>query len=204
MHCQSQSDTPGDNLCAASVLPYLPPDVPHPASYVYHPSTGSTQEDARALAGAGAPHGTIVVTDHQTAGRGRQDRSWSSPPGCGIYCSLLLRPERPLSDAPLLGIAAAIAAVQAIQSCTRSSPRIKWPNDILLHERKIAGILTETDVQPDGNYALFLGWGLNVNTPPAALPHRPLFPASSLQIETGRRIPRAPLLAAWLHHMTAW
>ena len=201
MNCQHQPVQHTDNLDAASVLPLCPNTCFGHVRYVYQPETGSTNDDAHRLIKEAAPHGTLLVTEKQTAGRGRQDRSWESPPNCGIYTSLVLRPDRPLQDAPLLGIAAALAAVQAIHRITKAKAQIKWPNDILLHQRKIAGILTETDLQPNGKYAVIIGFGINVNTPFTALPNRIIFPATSIQLELGRPISRPALLAAWLTYM---
>ncbi len=201
MYCQQQPDQANDNLEAASVLPHAKTTCFGHIHYIYKSETGSTNDDAREAIKRDCPHGTLIVTDKQTAGRGRQDRNWASPPNCGIYMSLVLRPERPLQDAPLLGIAAAIAAAEAIQSVAKAQVQIKWPNDILLRHRKIAGILTETDIQPDGTYAVIIGCGINVNTPYTALPDRIIFPASSIQLETGQHTDRPKLLAAWLENM---
>lgn len=195
-------NTQNDNLDAASVLPHCANTCFGHARYIYTPATGSTNDDAHQLIKADAPHGTLIVTDKQTTGRGRHNRHWESPPNCGIYASLLLRPDRrPLQEAPLLSIAAAVAAVQAIARITQGTAQIKWPNDILLRHHKIAGILTETDIQPDGKYAVIIGLGINVNTPYTALPTRIIFPASSIQLETGHHISRPALLAAWLENM---
>jgi BirA family transcriptional regulator, biotin operon repressor / biotin---[acetyl-CoA-carboxylase] ligase len=203
MHCQPQPEPYLDRLEASTVLPLCTNASLGRVRYIYTPTTGSTNDDALALAAQDAPHGTLVVADEQTSGRGRQDRSWVSPSQAGIYISLLLRPDRPIQHAPLLAIAAGIAAVEAIHSVTGARAQIKWPNDILLHERKIAGILTETDISPEGRYAVVLGFGMNVNTPYTALPARVVFPASSLQIELARTTSRPLLLAAWLQHMEA-
>ena len=201
MHCQQKPVQDNDRLDAACVLPYCANIRFGHVRYSYTPETGSTNDDARELARQEAPHGTVIVADKQTAGRGRQDRNWESPPNLGIYTSLLLRPARPLQEAPLLGIAAAVAAVQAIEQITHVTAQIKWPNDILLRERKIAGILTETEMLADGKYALIIGFGINVNTPYTALPDRVIFPASSIQLETGKNTSRPRLLAAWLDNM---
>ena len=198
MNCQYQPIQESDNLYASSVLPYCTNTCFGHARYLYTPSTGSTNDDAHALIKEDTPHGTLIVTDNQTEGRGRHNRSWASPPNTGIYASLILRPQRPLQEATLLGIAAAIAAVQAIKKTAKAKAHIKWPNDILLHQRKIAGILTETDIQSDESYAVIIGFGMNVNTPYTALPERIIFPASSMQIELDRRTSRPQLLANWL------
>ena len=163
---------------------------------------GSTNDECLRLAAASAPSGTAVVADRQTAGRGRHGRPWSSPPGTGLYVSLLVRlvpsPERPPTLLPLLaGVAAAraIAAVGGIQA------RLKWPNDVLLNGRKLAGILVEGSFEPDGGFAAAVGLGVNVATLPQDLPPRTIYPATSILAETGRLVDRESLLQAWLAEM---
>lgn len=112
--------------------------------------TGSTNDRARELAAAGAPHGTLVTASAQTAGRGRQGRAWSAPPGHALLMSLVLRDAH-----PLLPLAAAVAVADAVGA----EARIKWPNDVLLGERKVAGILAEG--RPQEGWAV-LGVGVNV------------------------------------------
>jgi len=145
----------------------------------------STNDIAREWAQDGAPHGAAVSALGQTAGRGRRARSWQSSPGLGLYLSLVLRPK---SDAPLTRwtLIVAVAAARAIESEIQNAgtPRalqLKWPNDILLGGCKIGGILCES-----GNGALIAGIGLNINQDATDLPERPLFPASSLKLQTGR------------------
>ena len=201
MNCQHQPIPHRDSIDKSSVLPLCTNKCFGQTRYVYTSETGSTNDDALKLAADGAPHGTLVVANKQTRARGRNNRSWEAPPNGGIYVSLILRPNRPLQDATLLGIVTAVAAVQAIKHTARTKAQIKWPNDILLHQRKIAGILTETDIQPDGTYAVIIGLGINVNTPYTALPSRVIFPASSMQHELGKATSRTLLLAAWLESM---
>lgn len=164
----------------------------------YEPRMDSTNARARRLALTGAPHGLLVVSDCQTSGRGRRGRPWFSPAGTGIYASLLLRPELPLESVPLIGLLAAAAAAEAVRESTGTETVIKWPNDLLLNGRKIAGILLEAASEPDALEYLVVGLGINVNTKANQLPERPLFPASSLYQETGRLWRRAPILAGWL------
>jgi BirA family biotin operon repressor/biotin-[acetyl-CoA-carboxylase] ligase len=117
---------------------------------LHHASAGSTSDLARSLAVAGAPHGALVTASAQTAGRGRQGRSWTTPPGSAIAMSLILR-----GASPLLTLAAAVAVARAC----RDDARIKWPNDVLLDGRKVAGILAET--RPGEDWVV-LGIGVNV------------------------------------------
>jgi BirA family transcriptional regulator, biotin operon repressor / biotin---[acetyl-CoA-carboxylase] ligase len=121
-------------------------------------STGSTNDRARTLAAAGAPHGTVVTTSEQTAGRGRQGRAWSAPPGTSLAMSLVLRPVP-----ELLPLAAAVAVAR----CAGDDARIKWPNDVLVDGRKIAGILAEG--RPQDGWVV-LGMGVNVAVRPDDLP----------------------------------
>jgi BirA family biotin operon repressor/biotin-[acetyl-CoA-carboxylase] ligase len=121
-------------------------------------ATTSTNDRARALAAAGAPHGTLVTTGHQTAGRGRQGRTWSAPPGTALLCSLVLRAYDPLLP---------LRAGLAVADVAGPDARVKWPNDVLLGARKVAGILVEARAA-DG-WAV-LGIGVNVALDPDALP----------------------------------
>jgi BirA family biotin operon repressor/biotin-[acetyl-CoA-carboxylase] ligase len=123
-------------------------------------ATTSTNDRARALAAAGAPHGTLVTAAAQTAGRGRQGRTWSAPPGRALLCSLVLRDA---AAAPFLPLVAAVAVAEACGPAAR----IKWPNDVLLDGRKVAGILAEG--RPQEGWAV-LGIGVNVAVDPADLP----------------------------------
>ena len=119
---------------------------------------GSTSDRARELAQAGAPHGTLVTTDHQVAGRGRQGRTWTTPPGRALTMSVVLR-----EVTPLIPLAAGVAVAEAIGP----GAAIKWPNDVLLEGRKVAGILVEA--RPQEGWAI-LGIGINVALAPADLP----------------------------------
>jgi BirA family biotin operon repressor/biotin-[acetyl-CoA-carboxylase] ligase len=157
--------------------------------------TASTNDLAKTLGAEGAPEGTLVVAEAQTAGRGRLGRNWLSPPGVGLYVSLLLRPPLPCRDLPPLTLTAAVAVVRALTRITGVTPGIKWPNDLLLSGKKIGGILTELKTDGDRPYVV-VGLGLNVNTRefPPELEGR----ATSLARELKRPLPRVPLLKAWL------
>jgi BirA family biotin operon repressor/biotin-[acetyl-CoA-carboxylase] ligase len=125
---------------------------------VHHRVLGSTNDRARALAAAGAPHGTLVTATAQSAGRGRQGRTWVAPPGRALTCSLVVR-----GPGPLLPLAAGVAVAEV----AGPSARIKWPNDVLLDARKVAGILVEG--RPQEGWAV-LGIGVNVAVSPDELP----------------------------------
>ncbi|MBD5507372.1 MAG: biotin--[acetyl-CoA-carboxylase] ligase [Lachnospiraceae bacterium] len=166
-------------------------------------STGSTNPDAKRFAEEGAPHGTTVVADRQTAGRGRRGRSWESPAGKSIYFTIVVRPEFEPDKASMITLVVALAVAEAVREETGLSTGIKWPNDVVVNGKKICGILTEMSMTPEMNEIQFLvaGVGVNVNqdseedfTP--ELRGR----ATSLKMESGRPIDRAALLARILHH----
>ena len=170
---------------------------------------GSTNDECLRLAATGAPAGTVVVADRQTAGRGRHGRPWSSPPGAGLYASLLVRLPLAADMSPtLLPLLAGVAAARAVAAVLRAAGnggapvRLKWPNDVLLNGRKLAGILVEGSFGPDG-FAAAVGLGVNVSTLPQDLPPRVLYPATSILAETGCRIDRETLLQTWLAEMDA-
>lgn len=124
----------------------------------------STMDVAHALAQEGVVEGTLVWAQRQEQGRGRLGRVWESPEG-GIYCSLIVRPQRSVDEIPQLSLLMGLAAAEAIRECAMVSPRVRWPNDLLSGAKKLAGILTEAK---DG--AVVIGIGINVSTDPAALP----------------------------------
>jgi BirA family biotin operon repressor/biotin-[acetyl-CoA-carboxylase] ligase len=132
---------------------------------VHHRLTDSTNQRAKELAGGGAPHGTLVTADEQTAGRGRQGRSWVAPPGSAVLMSVIVRDL----DEPgaLLPLAAALAVADAAEACAPVRCAIKWPNDVWIERRKLSGILVEG--RPAAGWAV-VGIGLNVTTPREAFP----------------------------------
>jgi BirA family biotin operon repressor/biotin-[acetyl-CoA-carboxylase] ligase len=172
-----------DSLGPETVVPLLRGRLGRP--YRYLESCPSTQ---RAL-GPGDPDGAVVATDHQTAGRGRLGRVWEDEPGTSLLFSVLLRPPVPPGRLPELSVVAAHAVADAIAP----DATVKEPNDVLLGGRKVAGVLGEAS---EGR--VVLGIGVNANQRPGELPPRTRLPATSLLIETGRRVGRAELLAAIL------
>lgn len=157
---------------------------------------GSTNDLAKELGRRGAPEGTLVVAEAQDAGRGRLGRSWASPAGVGLYASLILRPPLPPVELPRLTLTVAVAAARALERTAGVSPGIKWPNDLLLHGRKLAGILTELETEAEQIRYVVVGLGLNVNTP--AFPSELADTATSLLLATGRTHSRLTVLKAWL------
>lgn len=154
----------------------------------------STQLIAHDLVNEGAPHGTLVVSDHQTNGKGRLQRTWHSPNGTGIWMSLILRPEIPLHKAPQMTLLASVAIAEAIAEQTGLSPSIKWPNDILLNGKKVVGILTELKAEADQVHAVIIGPGINVNQTADDFPDELKDVATSLRMELNEKVDRAALI----------
>lgn len=164
-----------------------------------HKEIDSTNNEVRRLAEQGAPEGTLVLAEQQNAGKGRRGRAWTSPAGTGIWMSLLLRPAFAPEYASMLTLLAAMAVQQGICQVTGLDCQIKWPNDIVLNGKKICGILTEMSTEEDTIRHVVVGIGINVNT--EYFPEDIAATATSLMIEAGHRIARAPLACAV---MSAW
>ena len=161
---------------------------------VCYPETDSTNLRIRELGDAGAPHGTLAVADMQTAGRGRRGRTWESPPGSSIYMSILLRPDIIPGAAPMLTLVMACSVAEGISDCENVDVRIKWPNDVIAGGKKLVGILTEMSTQIDYINHVTIGVGINVNM--TEFPENIRDTATSLRLETGHKVRRAPLIAA--------
>ena len=158
--------------------------------------TGSTNDDARSLAASGAPAGTVVLAEEQTAGRGRQGRTWTAPPGRGLTLSIIVR-----ADAEALTLLPPTAAVAVCEACERSAPvkcAVKWPNDVWIDERKVAGILIEA--RPQEGWAV-IGIGLNVDTTREELGPELRVRATSLRIATGGEVERESVLESLLERL---
>ncbi|MFD0768511.1 biotin--[acetyl-CoA-carboxylase] ligase [Bacillus sp. CGMCC 1.60114] len=160
----------------------------------FEESVTSTQQIAARLAYEGAAEGTVVVAEEQTAGRGRLSRKWYSPKGTGIWMSIILRPTVPIHQAPQLTLLAAVSVAQAIEKCTNLSVGIKWPNDILINGKKVVGILTEMQADPDKINAVIIGIGINVNQKQEHFAEEIQHIATSLAIEAEKTIVRAELM----------
>jgi len=160
-------------------------------------SIGSTNTAAMEAGAAGAPEGSVFLAEEQTAGRGRAAHSWHSAQGSGIYCSVLLRPSLPPSEVLLLSLAAALAVRSAIAEIQSAfAPDLKWPNDLMLGEKKVCGILTEMNAEPTRARYLVIGIGINVNQ--ASFPPALQGQATSLRMATGSEWSRVELCAALL------
>jgi BirA family biotin operon repressor/biotin-[acetyl-CoA-carboxylase] ligase len=154
-------------------------------------SCASTNDEAARLARAGARHGTIVVADEQTAGRGRDGRAWTSPRG-GLYASIVLRPSLPLVDVPPLTLALGIATCDAARDAGAAA-HLKWPNDVLVGDRKLAGILVETHAHGGRLEAAIAGIGVNLAASDELAPHACALPYD-----------RDAFLAILLAHVERW
>jgi BirA family biotin operon repressor/biotin-[acetyl-CoA-carboxylase] ligase len=162
----------------------------------FSPLTDSTNTDALEAARAGSAHGSVYLADEQLAGRGRGDHAWSSPAGEGLYVSVLLRPPMPARRLPLLPLAAGLAAADAIRAVSGLKIDLRWPNDLLIGQRKVGGILVESKTVTGRVAFAVIGIGINVHQREfaAGLPT----PATSLDQEAGRHIHRQDLLVCLL------
>src|SRR5262245_34596854 len=163
--------------------------------------TSSTNDVVEKLARDGVKEGAVVFAESQTRGRGRLGRQWLSPPRKGLWFSVLLRPDLRPQAATQLTVAAATALRRAIREQTGLAPEIKWPNDILVDGRKVAGVLTELGAELDHINHLILGIGLDVNLSASEFPPELRKTATSLKIEARRHFPRADLAAAILREL---
>jgi BirA family biotin operon repressor/biotin-[acetyl-CoA-carboxylase] ligase len=179
----------------------------------YFPTMGSTNDLAARLASGGAPEGTTVAAEAQTAGRGRLGRTWFSPQGAGLYVSVIVRPDAvartdgsgPMPAAPalpaVLTLACGVALAEAIRDTTGLQAAIKWPNDLVVHRRKLAGILAEASAQGSELDYVILGFGINVR--PVTYPPDVAQRATSIEAELGRPVDRGLLLARVLENLAA-
>lgn len=163
--------------------------------------TTSTNSDAFRNAEEGAPEGTVIIADAQIGGKGRRGRVWSSPAGVNLYCSVVLRPLIMPHEAPQLTFLSAVAVARAIEQTTDLIPEIKWPNDILIGGKKVAGLLNEMSAETDGINFIILGIGVNLNMTQDQFPNDLRSPATSLLLESGSRISRAHFAAVMLNEL---
>ena len=160
---------------------------------VHFYDTSSTNNEAKRLAADDAVEGTIVVSEAQTLGRGRLNRGWFSPPGGGVWVSVILRPPFPPQEAPKCTLMAAVATVEAIREASGLNCGIKWPNDILWQGRKLVGILTEMSAEMDAINHIVIGMGINVNIEAAEIPRELKETATSVLMESGAAVSRIDL-----------
>lgn len=167
---------------------------PFEGGLAWYESVASTNDVAALMAEHGAAEGCVVAANAQTSGRGRLGRSWASPPGAGLYVSAILRPARDV--VPLISIAAGVAVADGVQAASGLRPRVKWPNDVYVGPRKLAGILAEAGGSASAVQHVILGFGINLLT--AAYPPDVATRATSIESELGRRCDRGLVLAECL------
>jgi len=151
----------------------------------------------------GVPEGFVVFAERQTKGRGQYGRRWESAPYLGLWFSVLLRPALSLAESPKLTVELAEAVATTIADETGCVPTIKWPNDVYLSGRKVAGVLVEGRMAADGSYVAVAGIGINVNQTIDDFPDELRESAGSLAMATGKKISRAKLAIALLHALAA-
>jgi BirA family transcriptional regulator, biotin operon repressor / biotin---[acetyl-CoA-carboxylase] ligase len=166
---------------------------------IYYPALKTTMEAAKKEAQWNSPAGTVIIAEEQTAGRGRLQRRWTSPRG-GLTFSVILRPN--MEYLPSMVMIASLAVVRGIEIVTGLKPQIKWPNDVLIREKKVAGILIENEIRQNSLKYCIIGIGINVNV------HIPDYPeiaslATSLSDQTGQIVPRLDLVRQLLIEMEA-
>jgi BirA family biotin operon repressor/biotin-[acetyl-CoA-carboxylase] ligase len=166
----------------------------------------STNTFLYALGQQGEPEGTVVIADEQTAGRGQADKGWISPPRCNLYVSALLRPAIAAAQAPLLSLLAAVALVDTLHQ-EGAACGIKWPNDVLIEGRKVAGILTEMEMHQAAVQFVVVGIGVNINMTAEDLQEylgSVAQPATSLQLSLGREVSQETVLATLMASLETW
>lgn len=173
-------------------------------SVVSFPVTDSTNVQARRLAEEGAHEGTVVVADQQNAGRGRLGRRWESPFGVNLYCSIILRPEIPVRQAPQLTFLSAVAVAETLKEICHLSAAVKWPNDILVDSAKISGLLNEMSAETEQIHFVILGIGINLNMVAEQFPEVLNYPVTSALLATGERVDRLVFLQTLLRRLDAY
>ncbi len=195
---------PPDIWCAEEILGRCPAREGLPAwEPLLLAETASTNDVAREQARKGLRAGFVVAAARQTRGRGRLGRSWESPTACGLYVSLLLRPALAAAEAGQLTILSSVAAGDAVEAVSGLRPQIKWPNDLMVHGRKLAGLLIEAEPQGRGLAHAVVGIGINVRHRAEDFSDEVRHLATSLFLVTGQLYRRADVLVALLHAFEA-
>lgn len=167
---------------------------------VYHETLSSTMDEAFKLGMEGAPEGTVVCAETQTKGRGRLGRNWASPKHKGVYLSIILRPKLSPTESAKLTLLSAVAVAQAVEKVSGIAANIKWPNDLLIKNKKFAGILTELRAEADQMKFVIVGIGLNVNNAATQL----VDGATSLRQEAGKAFSRVEVVQEILRAFERW
>ncbi|MBN2382780.1 biotin--[acetyl-CoA-carboxylase] ligase [bacterium] len=171
---------------------------------VHFEQLGSTNDEALRLAREGSAEGTFVTADEQVRGRGQRQRTWLSLPGKGLYYSIILRPELPVDRVQLLTLMAGIALCDTIRFCFRLTAELKWPNDVLIKDKKVAGILTECSWTASHLDYVVIGIGLNLEYQMNDFPSQLVFPATSVNLETNLRVEKEKLIETLTDCIEYW
>lgn len=166
----------------------------------FYASIGSTNDAARVWLAEGASAGACIIADEQTAGRGRKQRAWHTPPGSAVAVSVILRPT--VEALPQVVMLGALAVAETLDGLGLKSVAVKWPNDVLLADKKVCGVLAEASWEGTNLQGVILGIGVNVRVDFTDV--ETTYPATSIETELGRRVDRADLLAALLARIDFW
>jgi len=170
----------------------------------YYEEIGSTNDEAFRLGVAGAPEGTALIAERQSAGKGRMQRVWHSPAGVNVYTSIILRPHFEPVRAPQISIAAGVAVAETINQYCPGKVQLKWPNDVQIGGKKICGILAQMKMSVNTIDFVVVGIGINVNLNHEEFPPDIQEIATSLSIETGNEISRLELIIRLYENMAKW
>ena len=190
-----------DSLTPEAVVTGLMSRVFGRRDYFYYREIDSTNNRALELAADGYPEGTVVVAETQTAGRGRRGRTWYSPPRHGLYLSVILRPQLPVREIPRVSLVIGVAVAETLEAAFQLPARIKWPNDILISNRKIAGVLSEVVTGSQGIDCIVTGIGLNINNPLQDFPGDLRTAPTSVLAEKETPVSRVRVLQELLMHL---
>lgn len=190
-----------DSLMPEAVVTGLMSRVFGRREYFYYREIDSTNNRALELAADGYPEGTVVVAETQTAGRGRRGRTWYSPPRHGLYLSVILRPQLPVREIPRVSLVIGVAVAETLEAAFQLPARIKWPNDILINNRKIAGVLSEVVTGSQGIDCIVTGIGLNINNPLQDFPGDLRTAPTSVLAEKETPVSRVRVLQELLMHL---
>lgn len=190
----------GDIISSEGIAPYLKTEFFGREIKVFN-EVDSTNNKARLLAGEGASHGLLVISDRQTAGKGRLGRSFYSPAGAGIYMSLIIRPELPAEQAVLITSCAAVAVAEAVEALSGAEAKIKWVNDVFAGGKKICGILTEAGMNAETCRLDYAVVGIGINVTNGAFPPEVAGVATSVLEQAGKKISRNRLIAEVMNRL---
>ena len=166
--------------------------------------TSSTNTLGLTLAESGEPHGTVILAEHQTAGKGRLGRAWSSPPHKNVYCSLIWRDPRLQPHLSWIPLATGLALIKAIEEDQNILPSLKWPNDLLIGNKKLGGILCESTSRGQSTGVVIVGFGINVNAKQEDFPQELQESSTSLSLEKQGDCNRNKLLIRIFNHLEMW